>query len=239
MFQKTFRDIAELSQTSGLSISTIRRLVRDHRIPFLQPSGKGGKLLFPVDALGERQRLPRSGRLQPVDSPGDSRCGWKIRLEKGGPMPENIQNQQFNASISDGAFFSATASTMPTGEEGATLWENTRWERANLRTDALKNLGRSTRRKAADYNLIPKDSSAPAEDISIAQGWSLFMEDRGQPNLLGGVGTNSLKRYKAIRDKHLTYCQERQLNTWRQVDRAAVLQYGSWLHKRRLCPANA
>ena len=53
MFQKTFRDIAELSQTSGLSISTIRRLVRDHRIPFLQPSGKGGKLLFPVDALGE------------------------------------------------------------------------------------------------------------------------------------------------------------------------------------------
>ena len=105
------------------------------------------------------------------------------------------------------------------------------------RTDALKNLGQLDRRKAADYNLIPKDSSAPAEDISIAQGWSLFMEDRGQPNLLGGVGTNSLKRYKAIRDKHLTYCQERQLNTWRQMDRAVVLQYGSWLHKNDYAPA--
>jgi len=51
MPHKSLITIAELSQASGLSVSTIRRLVRDERIPYLQPSGKGGKLLFPPDAI--------------------------------------------------------------------------------------------------------------------------------------------------------------------------------------------
>jgi excisionase family DNA binding protein len=49
--RRKFLTIAELSAISGLSASTIRRLVRDDRIPFHQPSGKGGKLLFPPDAI--------------------------------------------------------------------------------------------------------------------------------------------------------------------------------------------
>jgi hypothetical protein len=51
MTHKSLVTIVELSRTSGLSISTIRRLVRDDRIPCVQPSGKGGKLLFPPDAI--------------------------------------------------------------------------------------------------------------------------------------------------------------------------------------------
>ena len=48
---KSFLTIAELSQTSGLSESTIRRLKTDNRIPYCQPRGTGGKLLFPPDAI--------------------------------------------------------------------------------------------------------------------------------------------------------------------------------------------
>jgi excisionase family DNA binding protein len=51
MSHKPLLTLAELSQTSGLSASTIRRLVRAERIPFFQPWGKGGKLLFPGDAI--------------------------------------------------------------------------------------------------------------------------------------------------------------------------------------------
>ena len=51
MPRKTLCTIFELSQTSGLSTSTIRRLKDDNRIPYHQPSGKGGKLLFPPDAI--------------------------------------------------------------------------------------------------------------------------------------------------------------------------------------------
>jgi excisionase family DNA binding protein len=54
--KKTLVTIADLSATSGLSVSTIRRLAREGRIPFVQPSGKGGKLLFPPDAI-ERSSL--------------------------------------------------------------------------------------------------------------------------------------------------------------------------------------
>jgi excisionase family DNA binding protein len=71
MTEKSFVTIAELSRTSGLSDSTIRRLVRDKRIPFVQPSGKGGKLLFPPDAIersaqthseNQASELPLAGR---------------------------------------------------------------------------------------------------------------------------------------------------------------------------------
>jgi excisionase family DNA binding protein len=61
MPDKSFVTLAELSQASGLSASTIRRLVRDERIPHLQPSGKGGKLLFPRDAIERTSRAQGAG----------------------------------------------------------------------------------------------------------------------------------------------------------------------------------
>jgi hypothetical protein len=51
MPDKTLITIKALKNTSGLSFSTLRRLVRGRKIPFFQPSGKGGKLLFPPDAV--------------------------------------------------------------------------------------------------------------------------------------------------------------------------------------------
>lgn len=51
MQNQKFSTIAELSSESQLSVSTLRRLVRQGRIKFLQPAGKGGKLLFPPNAL--------------------------------------------------------------------------------------------------------------------------------------------------------------------------------------------
>lgn len=41
----------ELCSRTGLSLSTINRLVRRGRIRPLQPSGKGGKRLFAPDAI--------------------------------------------------------------------------------------------------------------------------------------------------------------------------------------------
>jgi excisionase family DNA binding protein len=64
MAEKTLISITELSYTNGLSISTIRRLVRRGQIPFVQPSGKGGKLLFPPDAV-ERSGLAANASVSP------------------------------------------------------------------------------------------------------------------------------------------------------------------------------
>jgi hypothetical protein len=43
--------IEELSKRSRLSIATIHRLKKAGKIPFFQPSGIGGRLLFPLDAI--------------------------------------------------------------------------------------------------------------------------------------------------------------------------------------------
>jgi hypothetical protein len=51
--------IRELSARSGISITQLRRLANSGRIAFFQPGGRGGKLLFPPDAI------EKSGQPQP------------------------------------------------------------------------------------------------------------------------------------------------------------------------------
>ena len=43
--------IEELSRRSRLSIATLHRLKKAGRIAFFQPAGKGGRVLFPADAI--------------------------------------------------------------------------------------------------------------------------------------------------------------------------------------------
>lgn len=53
--EKELMDIKELADRTGLSVSTLRRFVRQRQIPFLQPAGKGGKILFPFDVVSSLQ----------------------------------------------------------------------------------------------------------------------------------------------------------------------------------------
>ena len=46
-----YLDINELISRTGLSRATIWRLKRDGKIPFFQPAGKGGRVMFPEDAI--------------------------------------------------------------------------------------------------------------------------------------------------------------------------------------------
>ena len=49
--RKPYLDIDELISRTGLSRATIWRLKRDGKIPFFQPAGKGGRVMFPEDAI--------------------------------------------------------------------------------------------------------------------------------------------------------------------------------------------
>ena len=46
-----YLDIKQLSRQTGLSVSTVHRLKNAGKIPYFQPAGKCGKLLFPPDAI--------------------------------------------------------------------------------------------------------------------------------------------------------------------------------------------
>ena len=60
----------ELIETSRLSSSAIYRLKRQGKIPYYQPAGKGGRLLFPADAI-ERACGMVSSTAQPPSETSD------------------------------------------------------------------------------------------------------------------------------------------------------------------------
>lgn len=49
--QAEYVSIAQLSAISGLSVSTLRRRLKDGSLPFLQPGGTRSRLLFRRDVL--------------------------------------------------------------------------------------------------------------------------------------------------------------------------------------------
>ena len=49
--EKAYVDIKELRARTGLSLSTLHRLKTNGKIPCYQPAGKGGRLLFPANAI--------------------------------------------------------------------------------------------------------------------------------------------------------------------------------------------
>ncbi|WP_410050395.1 helix-turn-helix domain-containing protein [Blastopirellula sp. J2-11] len=58
--------IQELSARSGVPIVTLRRWAKAGRIPFFQPSGKNGRLLFSADAIqASIHSIPTSVRSAP------------------------------------------------------------------------------------------------------------------------------------------------------------------------------
>jgi hypothetical protein len=76
--------LSEFSVHSRLSPATIHRLKDAGKIPFVQPAGKGGKLLFPANALelmAAREPDPQSSA---IASDGD-------RKRLSGPRPKWTQ----------------------------------------------------------------------------------------------------------------------------------------------------
>jgi len=77
--------LQELCQQSRLSPATVHRLKNAGKIPFYQPAGPGGRLLFPADAI--ERACPRADETSPA-TPSTSASA---RLS--GPLP-NWMNQR-------------------------------------------------------------------------------------------------------------------------------------------------
>ena len=73
--------LKELSDVSKLSPATIHRLKRLGKIPFFQPSGPRGKLLFPANAVEQAARAACD------ESSGASTGTAKTKPRLSGPCP--------------------------------------------------------------------------------------------------------------------------------------------------------
>ena len=73
--------LREFSQRSQLSSATIHRLKRLGKIPFFQPSGPRGKLLFPADAVEQAAKAAFNDSF--TTSPGTA----ETQAHLSGPCP--------------------------------------------------------------------------------------------------------------------------------------------------------
>lgn len=59
-----------------------------------------------------------------------------------------------------------------------------------------------------EFGLTGKRQVEMTPPISINDGWSLFMANRERPEVLGGIGRRSVKRYPAVRDERVPHCRD-------------------------------
>jgi excisionase family DNA binding protein len=68
---KSFLSIEEVWQVTGLSVSTVRRYVKNKRLPFAQPGGPRSRILIPISALSCLESVHEtSDGTRPTDDPG-------------------------------------------------------------------------------------------------------------------------------------------------------------------------
>ena len=99
------------------------------------------------------------------------------------------------------------------------------------RLEALDALRRLDHHKAVALGLTEANVSTFDRDISIADGWKRYLDHCGRSPVLGGVAAGTLKRYRAVRDKHLDFCSRQGIATWNLFDKLALERYGNRLSK--------
>lgn len=100
------------------------------------------------------------------------------------------------------------------------------------RDEAIERLKQLDLRKAIELGLAKPDAAKPIAITSITGGWQIYLEYSGRSPVLGGVSSGTLKRYRAVRDKHIKFCGRHGITTWSAVDKAALEKYGNWLSKK-------
>ena len=99
-------------------------------------------------------------------------------------------------------------------------------------TEAMERLKALDYRMAVKLGLAKPKPPKPAMTVGIQEGWQAFLDHCGWSPVLGGVSPATLKRYRAVRDKHSKYCARHGVTSWDQLDRGSLVQYGNWLTKK-------
>ncbi|MEN6495293.1 MAG: tyrosine-type recombinase/integrase [Thermoguttaceae bacterium] len=100
------------------------------------------------------------------------------------------------------------------------------------RDEAVERLKLLDRQKAVEVGLAGPALLQPVEAISLADGWKLFLEYCERSPVLGGVSPGTVKRYRAVRDKHLKFCSRHGITTWNEFDKRGLEQYAKWLGRK-------
>jgi integrase len=105
------------------------------------------------------------------------------------------------------------------------------------RDQALEQLRRLDLHKAVELGRAKQTSAETCREIPIQRGWELCLENCARPDVLGGVGASTSKRYRAAKDKHLLFCDQHGIGSWNVIDETSVTEYGKWLSRKSYADA--
>ena len=100
------------------------------------------------------------------------------------------------------------------------------------RAEALRRLRLLDLRKAVEVGLADERALQPADTLSIPAGWGLYLDHSSRSPVLGGVSPATLKRYGAVRDRHVQYCAKHGILGWTDFDKGMIEKYGNWLTRK-------
>jgi integrase len=97
---------------------------------------------------------------------------------------------------------------------------------------ALANLRRLDRQMAVERGLTSPAAGPASSVLSVQDGWQLYLKHCQRPGVLRGVNPRTMKRNRAVQDKHLRFCEKKGIQNWIEVTKDAVVQYGTWLDRQ-------
>lgn len=98
--------------------------------------------------------------------------------------------------------------------------------------EALANLHHLDRKMAVQFGLCEEPvTSKPLSTnlVTIVEGWKHYLTNVEQSEITGGAGPKTLKRYSAVRDKHVLYCENNGVMDWSAIDKKHIRAYGTYL----------
>lgn len=105
------------------------------------------------------------------------------------------------------------------------------------RTDALQLLSQLDQQLAVEQGLaLEKGRAFVAHTNCVKDAWRDFLEYCGRPSISGGTSSETYKRYRAVSDKHIAFCEAHQCSDWSEVDRNHVDRYGRHLDRKGYAP---
>ena len=99
------------------------------------------------------------------------------------------------------------------------------------RNEALEQLKLLDRQKAIELGLAEEKTDKQTGDVTIGDGWKLYLEYCGRSQVLGGVSPSTLKRYRAVRDKHVKFSSKHGILNWSEFDKRMIEKYGNGLSR--------
>lgn len=102
--------------------------------------------------------------------------------------------------------------------------------------EAMNQLRTLDRRKAVELGLAKPAPENAERPLGLQDGWERFLAYCERADVMGGVSPGTRKRYRAVHNKHVNFCDKHGIQSWAEVNKTSTEKYGNWLSSGSYAP---